>query len=249
MKGISNTIYLFLLIWPLSFGESLNAQCDTSLEPEQNSRGYQKRTTNHCEGFYESKVAAGSLNIVGVTQGKFRFEFDTNELLTISSPIVKDTINVRAVGIPLQTYYRMDATILPNGSLKWPVGDVLYPYQLKYKKIGVFGWLVSKKNKTYIPLKVISAVRPAPEDSTIYIYLRASIDVMNVRWRFADVSEDGTCDKADKWIKPKKKSYKSGNRIVCKVPADRRGKICLEVKAESQEGDEKLRLDAKIILN
>ena len=161
-----------------------------------------------------------------------------------------DTINVRAVGIPLKTYYRMDAQIIPNDRLEWPVGDVLYPQELKYKTIGVFGWTGTEREKTYIPIKVASTLLSEDEEEkTVYVYLRASIDVMNVRWRFADLLEDGTCAKAGSWIRPTKNEYYSGQRIVCKVPADKRRPVCITVRADAQEGDESLSNEAKIILN
>ena len=149
MKEISNISYIFLLVFPIVFGESLYAQCDKSLKPvESYSIQYRPRSDNRCEGFYESAVSSGSLNIVGVTQGKFKFRRDPKEKLKVSSPTVKNVVNVRAVGIPLKTYYRMDAQISPNGNLEWPVGDVLYPQELTYKKIGVFGWTGSESGKS-----------------------------------------------------------------------------------------------------
>lgn len=250
MKEIIKFQYVFLLILFLTYGEAVNAQCDKSLKPEETIRGYTARSSVRYEGFYISKVSSGSLNIVGVTLGKFRFKCDANEMLNVSSPIVKDeVVNIQAVGIPLKTYYRMDAVIDQNGSLTWPVGDVLYPAGLQYKNIGVFGWIGSRKNKTYVPIEIASSMLSTTEETSIYVYLRASIDVMNVRWRFANVLEDGTCAKADAWIRPKKQKYRSGDRIVCKVPYGITGEVCITVKAESQEGDVSLRCKERIILN
>lgn len=252
MRQFSTISYIFLLIFPLVLVEAIYAQsCDNNLKPVKSYRTqYRARADDRCEGFYESTVSSGSLNIVGVTRGKFKYKFDPKEKLTVSSPIVNSkTVNVRAVGIPLKTYYRMDAQISPDGSLEWPVGDILYHQELRYKTIGVFGWLGSEREKTYVPVKVASAMLSAPEDNTIYVYLRASIDVMNVRWRFADLSADGICAKAGGWTKPQKSKYYSGQRIVCKVPANKDDSICITVRANAQEGDEALSCEAKIILN
>ncbi|MCP4254899.1 MAG: hypothetical protein GY775_16135 [Candidatus Scalindua sp.] len=260
MSESQKTIYISLLVLfvlPIVSGKSLYAQCDKNLKPvESYSIQYRPRSNNRCEGFYESNVSSGSMNIVGVIQGSFKYKLDTKEILTLSSPIAKNkTVNVRAVGIPIKTYYRMDSQIEPYEALEWPVGEVLYAQKLSCKKIGVFGWIGSDNERIYVPIKSTSTSTKLTEngndaiDSNIYVYLRTSIDTVNVRWRFADVLEDGTCGKAGKWIKPKKSRYRSGDSIVCKVPTEKTGSICITVRAEPHEGNNSLSCEAKILLD
>lgn len=248
MKGPNNISWLLLITLSLLFHGMLNAQCNEGLEADIGSRGYQIRN-NRCEGFYVSQVSSGSLDIVGITQGKFKFKNDPNEKLTISVPIEKDeTINIRAVGIPSKTYYRMDAQISGSESFEWPIGDVIFKGGLTDKKIGVFGWTGSEKEKIYVPIKATSKMIAASDGNTVYIYLRTAIDVKNVKWRFANISEDDNCAKASGWENPQKTSYKSGDRIVCKIPAAYKDNLCVEVRADAQQGGDKLSRRAKIIL-
>ena len=250
MKKILSLSYIICLILFFILPQLLYAQCDPSLEDKQNSIGYQFRSKNRCEGMYASEVSSGSLDIVGVTLGKFKFKFDAKERLIVSSAVVRDqSLKVRAVGIPLKTYYRMDAEISPNGELEWPVGAVLYRQELTHKKIGVFGWTGSESEKTYVPLTVKSTLLTTPEDSTVYVYLRASVNVMKVRWRFADALASGNCGKAEKWEYSRRNEYSSGDRIVIKVPVSYKEMVCIDVRADLIKGNDTLSHEAKILLN
>lgn len=249
MKRLLKITCLFLTVTPIFFGELVNAQCDKGLNAAQSSDGYKQRS-NRCEGFYESQVASESFNIVGITQGKFRFKLDAKEKITISSSVVLDNgINIRAVGIPAETFYRMDAQISPIASLEWPVGEILYPNKLTYKDVGIYGWTGKINQKTYVPLSVITDLYGQTENNIIYVYLRASIDVKNVQWRFADVSQDGNCAKAGDWIsQDKDRIYRSGTRIICKIPTNETGLICISVSADGVGRSDELSCDAKILL-
>jgi len=248
-------IFLSVIVLTITFQELLYAQCDTKLLSEESeTKDYKYNRIpphNRCEGFYESNVSSsGSLNIVSVTQGKFKFKFDSNEIITVSPIVNNKTVDIRAVAIPLRTYYRMDAQLSPNTSLKWPVADVLYPKKLKDKKIGVFGWIENQREKVYVPLKVSSSMlRDDNNNRDIYVYLRASVNVMNVRWRIADLSLDNFCSKAGKWIKSKKRKHDEGTKILCKIPADDvKGPICLTVRASLIDRFEPLSCEAKIFI-
>ena len=125
-------ILLSVIVLIITFQELLYAQCDKKLRSSESEKtGYRIRSHNRCEGFYESDVSSGSLNIVSVTQGKFKFKLDSNEMITVSPIVNNKTVNIRAVAIPLRTYYRMDAQLDPKTNIKWPVADVLYPKKLK----------------------------------------------------------------------------------------------------------------------
>jgi len=142
----------------------------------------------------------------------------------------------------------MDARLPPSISLKWPVHDVLYPKKLSDKKIGVFGWIGNQLEKKYIPLKVTSRMfQDKKNKKQIYVYLRASVDVMNVRWRFAQLSSNNFCSKAGKWIKTKKRVFNEGTRILCKIPENIKGPICIKVRADAMNSDEPLLCEAKIL--
>jgi len=244
-------IVLFCLIsLTYTSQQLLYAQCDKQLRPDKtDNMGYRIRSNNRCEGFYEQPVSSGTLDIVSVTQGKFKYNLDSDEIITVS-PIEKDNpIEIRAVGIPEKTYYRMDANILPNKNLKWPVRDVLYPKKLGYKKIGVFGWIAHKREKIYVPLKITSKmILGYNNNRDLYIYLRAFVDVMNVRWRFSNLSSENYCLKAGKWIKTTKRVFNAGEKILCKISSEIKGPICIKVIADAMYHDEVLVCKAKIYM-
>jgi len=250
IKILLNVILLTIIVHELSYAECDNLpsiKCNELRYVKSDSTCYQKRSENRCEGFYESNVSSGSLNIVSVTYGKFKYKLDPDEILTVS-PIVNDkAVKIRAVGIPIKTYYMMDAEVSPNTSLKWPVGDVLYPQKLKDKKVGVFGWIRNQNDKILVPLKITSKMLPAYNKSQdIYVYLRASMDIMNVSWRISNLSSNNFCSSTGKWIKSEKYKYYEGTRILCKIPADIIGPICIEVRAYPCDSDEPLSCEAKI---
>jgi hypothetical protein len=244
-------IFLSVIVLTITFQELLYAQCDKELRSAESEKtGYRIRSRNRCEGFYESDVSSGSLNIVSVTQGKFKFKLDSNEMITVSPIVNNKTVNIRAVAIPLRTYYRMDAQLDPKTNLKWPVADVLYPKKLKDNKIGVFGWIGDQREKVYVPLKVTSSMLHDDNNNRdIYVYLRASVDVINMSWRIADLSSDNFCSKAGKWIKSKRGKYNEGTKILCKITADDvKGSVCIQVKADAKDSYEDLSCDAKIFI-
>jgi hypothetical protein len=283
MKYFKNTVFICLLVCSIIFAELLYAECDDIRPVESYRIKYRERGGNRCEGFYESDVSSGSLNVVGVVLEKFKSRFREKEKLTVSSPMLKERINIRAVGIPLKTYYRMDAEIGPNQRLEWPVDDVLRPQGLGHKDIGIFGWIRDKGEKMYIPVRVVSSILPDQESDSIYgiphtalkvvytflqdipgkreqnsgkckagnegcpiyVFLRASLDVMNVRWRFADLAEDRTCKKSGEWIKPEKSRYYSGERIIVSRGSAKKP-FCITVRADLAESSEGLLCEAKI---
>ncbi len=92
---------------------------------------------------------------------------------------------IRAVGVPLKTYYRLDALLQPE-TLSWPVNAVLLPQAIASSKISVFGWIGANSVKTYIPVErrrvtARGGRRPDPA------LLRASAAISHVRWRTGDI--------------------------------------------------------------
>ncbi len=243
-------IYLLLAASCLISSDSI-AQCDSRIRPANSYEIKYRERDNRCEGMYRSDVASFGFSIVGVIQGKFQYRLDRQEKLIVSSPFLQNqTVNIRAMALPLTTYYRMDAKIDQEDSLIWPVGDVLYQENLGNESIGVFGWIGKEEDKIYVPVKVTSEMRPSLEDSVTYIYLKASKDVKNVKWRFADLTEDSTCSASGPWIKPVVSRYSYGKKIIVNVPAQKKAPICITVTAEDQRTEGRMYyIKEKIILN
>ena len=234
---------IYLMMFFLLIADSQPAfsqKCDTRIEPIKNWKlKYRKRDNNRCEGFYSSLVSDGVIDVVGVTKGEFSFEIKENEVLELSSPLVRHRpIYIRAVGIPLKLYYRMDAHLDAGKKLAWPLGDVVYWRKLSSKHICVFGWTGNEMNKTYIPVAAVSKLAPVKNDGKIRLYLRTSVDVINVKWRMA-----GTCSRLRdaEWQDAPKSSYDAGKPITIILPAQGVEELCLEVAAYNQKHDEYLK--------
>ena len=211
-------------------------QCDPKVQKKavDNWKLQYRERENRCEGFYTSTVSS-KLDVVGVTEGRFHFALEKEEIMTLSSSFVIDQpIQVRAVGIPSKTYYRMDARIDPEGTLVWPVADVLDVEKLPAKEVGVFGWIGTETEKVYVPLAVANTIEPVDNDGKIRFVVRPAIDVENVQWRVADVV-DGACGQMGAWEKPRKSSYKKGQPITFILPEREGAELCMEMAARSEK--------------
>ncbi len=236
---ISSLLFLIMMI---AFGnKTAYSQCDPEIIPVENREiAYQKRSNDErCEGFYSQKVAAAALELVGAVKGDFRFKSDRNEVIELSSPVVSDeTVYVQAVGIPIKTYYRMDARIFPGKKLRWPIGDVLCGGQsceqsLSERKIAVIGWIESKNGKVYAPIRAVSKLNPCADNDSISLCFRTSVDVETVKWRTAGgIGRD--CASPGDWKETRKSDYRSGQPIFITLPPVKDKILCVEVAAKER---------------
>jgi len=220
--------------------------CDSELTPVENSEIQYKYRQNRCEGFYNSKVSAGGIEVVCLIKGEFHFNLEKNEMVEISSPFVrKQPVRVRAVGIPLKTYYRMDAEIAPGAVFSLPVGEILYPQKLSDEKIGIFGWLEQGTDKIYVPVASSAKLGKNPNNDKIMLYLRTSTDVENVKWRTAAMLK-GICATPDEWKDTQKPSYRSGQAIPIALPEAKA--LCVEVAAKEKNSALWLKRNIRLLL-
>jgi hypothetical protein len=154
------------------------------LQAVQGAYGYQARAKDvRCEGFYESPVAAATLDLVSLTAGPVDYKLDGQETVRLVAPDVSvlnsGQVNVQAHALPLGTYYRMDAVVPSAGALNWQIGDVLRPHKLTADSIGIFGWVERTANKIYVPMLLSDQGARAP----IVVLIRPTIDMERVHWR------------------------------------------------------------------
>ncbi|MDM8521931.1 hypothetical protein QUF80_01025 [Desulfococcaceae bacterium HSG8] len=200
---------------------------------------YKCRDGNRCEGFYRDKVSTKNniISVIGLIKGNFYFEMDKNEIIEVSSPLVKNkTVHVRAVGIPPETFYRMDATIHSGQKLSWPVKDVIIrsERELSYQKISVLGWIKKETETIYVPVSTASKMEPMPNDITIRLYLRTYIGVDNVIWRYSAINNNRP-SKPCPWIKADKSHYDAGEPILIVLPSDQPSEeLQIEVSAKEE---------------
>ncbi len=218
---------------------ALAQECDPSVTSNEDSSLRYRARKNRCEGLYDSSSSGpGGLGVVGVTIGVFQFALEKKEVIEISSPIVADQpVNVRVVGIPPQTYYRLDAQLAPGKTLLWPVNDVLLPAKLYASQIGVYGWLgAGNREEAYVPVSAVGQSLGSPNDAVIRLILRATENVERVQWRYAD-AVDGVCEALpSNYIRHPQPSYFSGQPITIELPSSRSRELCVDVAASSRSG-------------
>ncbi len=228
-------ILMALLQFTTNASAGAASLCDPTLTPVQNEKIKYMKRGDRCEGFYRAQLPAGGMDVVGLVQGSFRFSLDFDERVTITSPLVADrAVHLRAQGIPLKTYYRLDALIAPQGKFTWPIGEVVLLANLRYQNIGIYGWVGSENERLYIPVRTVAAkMKPASDDRQITLYLRSSVNVRKVQWRSALVSA-GQCGVYDGWNILKRGKYRTAQPIRIVLPSFRERERCIETAAREQ---------------
>jgi hypothetical protein len=226
------------------------ASCDPVLAPFPGSDlGYASHG-NRCEGFYVANVSSESLEVVSVLHGTLLFDWKPDVVLQVSAPnFTQGTVNVRAVAIPLKTYYRMDGTVSPVQSMQWPIEDVVFPGQLTAQRLGVYGWVGSENDKTFVPLRVTQkdSSKSIPSKENTYLILRSSVDVDTVLWRYSTV-EGNQCSRFVEWQEQNAAPVNAGWPVTITLPqlSAKKGVLCLEIAAKEKNNDEWLKLLIRI---
>ncbi len=201
---------LFFLFLVLLAPDFLAGQCDNQITPADNAVLRYKYRGNRCEGFYRSKVSAGSLALVSCTLGEFRFKSDPEERITLQVASEK-AVNIRAQGIPIDLYYRMDASLEPDQKLEWDVASVLLKDSKTAKafNIGLLAFRESEGNKIFYPVKSVSKLlTPANTKDTVLLQLMGSERVESLKWQL----NNGPAI-------PLKGPFPDGRSIRIKIPA------------------------------
>jgi hypothetical protein len=221
-----------------------NPRCDGLVQLRGSKSGYQSRG-NRCEGLYVSNVGSRSLAVMSFTLGRLQYDLASPAPIEVTAPGQTQPVNVRAVAIPLKTYYRMDATLAPHATLLWPLKDVLAPEGLTDSRIGIFGWRLTDEKETLVPLRVAAKGTAAASRAPLLI-IQASFDAQKVKWRWG-ASSQGQCSELGPWQDAIQHPVSAGWPIaieLSKVPA---GAHCLEAVAQSGSSTEwsplKLRID------
>lgn len=201
---------------------------------------------NRCEGFYQSPVAAESLNLVGLLYGILDSDSCSNKTLRINAPqIGKQQVHIQAVGIPLKTYYRLDAWLEPGEEFIWPL-EIVKKMHLRAEDIGLFGQPVSEP-KVYIPL----TVGKNTTDKPLNLIIRSSVDVDTVLWRSSKMNKR-RCGQPeeDEWqpIEPDwADRFFSGDAIQLTL-SEQKDNFCIEFAAQTAGSATWLKLPLKIQL-
>lgn len=244
-------LLMVLFFWSfIALEKGYSQSCERyGLEPVANWDIQYRKRGNRCEGFYNQvKVSSGAINVVGVIMGKLQFKLQEDEVLEITSPVVRDRpVHVRAVGIPIKTYYRMDATIDVGEKLIWPMKDVIYRRKLSARKIGLFGWIGEENKKTFVPVRAEAKLESMAKDETLWMYLRTSVNVESVKWRWCDII-NGVPTQLGRWQDTPELYYRAGKPIAVPLPASKTGDLLFEAAAKETTRGQWLKGRARVIV-
>jgi hypothetical protein len=159
--------------------------------PIKGSIGYGPRYNDlRCEGLFQSNVSS-NIEIVSFLKGKLRYGLKSDGRLIVSQPATTNLgsqpLHIRAVALPLHTYYQMDATMPKRGKLVWTMNDVLWPARLDADRIGLFGWIGQESDKVYVPLMVApeEAFPSRSEEAALELIVRSPLELDRLVWRIS----------------------------------------------------------------
>jgi hypothetical protein len=163
------------------------AQCDAKVEPSDNTVLRYRARGDRCEGFYRSKVSSTGLELVSCTLGDFRFKNEPGEIITLQAPSAgEQPVSVRAQGIPITLYYRMDTELKAGQTLNWAAGDVLLkdPSTSRAYNIGLFAFRGEGVTRTYLPVATRSKLLAEQATSKqVIVKFMATGRLANFSWQ------------------------------------------------------------------
>lgn len=250
--------FIFLFSLPIlglilgSPGTALSQQaiCDESLTPQQNEGGYKSRQNGtRCEGLYIGIVGGKGLSLISLTLGKLTFDLKKDTEAEISFPHIdnakNETVFVRAVSVPLRTYYRMDTRINPPAqSVVWPLDVLKSLKNMSTTKVGIFGRIEREGSDEYLPLRIGPPGQAKP-GGPIKLVVRTSIETELVQWRSFPLGKNRT--KKPTWIKVSETVKPSGTPIEIIVPNGPTTIFRLQISAKTKDMDDWDSLTLKII--
>ncbi len=223
--------------------------CDISIKSIEGPLGYNVRKNSpRCEGLYESPVSSPVLEVVSFNIGAIVYELDSNAVLYAAADIAADTsietVNFRALALPANTYYRMDATLSGNDILRWPVGDVLLPAKLYSDRIGIYGWIDHEMERLLIPIRVSQTIDTIVQhiEDQFYLQIRYSGAIERMFWRFPESETE-----LGSWQAVDRADLLSGYPATITMPEDPCGIITVEITAELSASDDWLQLEVKLL--
>jgi hypothetical protein len=234
--------FVFLILSLSIAFQEVSAQCDSKVEPSDNSVLKYRQRGNRCEGFYRSLVSrSATLEIVSCTRGDFRFKNEKGEIITLQVPSAGETpIRVYAQGIPVSLYYRMDAELKTGQTLTWAADDVLLrdAYTSRAYNIGLLAYSGEPGNRVYHPVQSRSKLLSAAASQQVIVKLTGNMRVSTLKWQVGGGdwrSETGP--------------FPDGRPIKIALPADlKSGRHVLEIKyrAENDTKENTRRIDLKL---
>jgi hypothetical protein len=217
-------------------GMALAAGADPScpnLPPDHGPLGFQRRTNgDRCEGFFKSNVSGEALTVAFLMSGRL----PDSGSVEVSGAGPKREINVRAVALPLGTYYRMDAVITPEKPLRWPLSEVVNASRsLKNADLGLYGWFGDPGRPIYVPVRAMVPGEPPASAGAqaVRLGVRANVRLAVLTYSFADES----CRFRGTDWKRLSANVGSGAVRTLELPGDR-PELCVGFRATIADSDQ-----------
>jgi hypothetical protein len=228
-----------------SVGTPVVARADSScsdLSPDHGALGFQRRTNgDRCEGFFKSNVAGEALTLAFLMSGQLPASADVE----VRGAGPDREINVRAVALPLGTYYRMDAIVTTTKPLRWPLSEVVQASKsLKNTDLGLYGWFGDPGRPTYVPVRATVPGGPPTGAQVVLLGVRATVPLDVVTYSIAD---DESCRFGGKaWIRLAT-NVRAGAVRTLPLPGDRPA-LCVGFRAKLADSDRSEPLTVRIRL-
>lgn len=240
-RSLDVLVSLGIAVATLTAGSSIAQTSETpcgSLRPVANVLGYRLRDQNiRCEGLYESTVRAVGLELVGVTTGgPFDLSHSPVEItgprLAGLPPEAGKQIYVRAVALPLKTYYRMDGILDETSKLVWPVDEVVGPAGLEARDIALYGWVGTEMEQRFVPVRVTRQGADHTDSGDIQLVFRVSSAAESIYWRTTIGGVES------EWEPAIEGPVRSGQSIAVDLPNEPPSEVRVDVTAKPKNSDE-----------
>jgi hypothetical protein len=208
--------------------DSLINPFDKSIEPILGIYGYKKRDSVY-EGLYNSPVSS-SFDVVSFTKGKLRYNLYNDHHITLMNELSKK-IRIRAVSIPLALFYRLDATISRNDTIKWNLDNLIRPLSIKDEYLGIYGFLNDNNGVNYLPITILNS-----SDSLYHIYFRTNCDIVNPIFTISEIN-NFYCDIIQNTIRINR-SFIPGEAIELEISCLRSRKFCITIVANNSNNEQ-----------
>jgi hypothetical protein len=212
------------------------------LPPEHGPLGFQRRSNgDRCEGFFKSNVSGEALSVAFLMAG----QLPEASFVEVAGAGPDREINVRAVALPLGTYYRMDAVVTPGKPLRWPLSEVVTASRsLKNTDLGLYGWFGDPGRPIYVPVRATALGESSNTARAVRLGVRANVRLALVSY---SISDDERCHFGGQDWKRLAAEVGSGAVRVLELSADRPA-LCVGFRARLADSDQSEPLTVRINL-
>jgi hypothetical protein len=225
--------YFLLLLVVSKVNASLAQSMSCASLPQEKSEFGYKNLGNRCEGFYDTKLSGGTLQVVSFLEGSIEFTWNLNtELIIEANKDLKYPLNVRAVALQPETLYRMDAVLDTDKTFMWPIGPYIYIRNIRPAQLGVYGWSGNEDDKTFSPINITEKGKAKIGNKVIVLKIRTLLDLVNFRWSFAPTNSYCGLGLGGTPSPPYKGDMSAGSIIEIQIPQSSEHKklYCLEIR-------------------